>query len=137
MKKTLLIISILLNLIFIGVFLISLFAKRLPDQQALRLQSAYKISNGLLNGKIKPEDVLTENKWYLLNKGYLDSYAVVYHFEYDDNSWNCAIGPMHPPYGPGVIFDSQGEIKIYKAQDFIKNHPYLKKEKTTEQEDQL
>ena len=126
MKKTLLIISILLNLIFIGVYLLSVFAKRLPDQQDLRLQSAYKISNGLLTGKIKPEDILTDEKWHVKNNNYifLDQYALIYHFEYDETSWKCAIGPMHPPYGPGVIFDSQGEIKIYKAQDFIKNQPY-------------
>ena len=72
MKKTIIIISLILNLTFVAVFIISSKAIRLPDQQSLRLQSAYKISNGLLKGKIKPEEVLSENKWYLLNKKYLD-----------------------------------------------------------------
>lgn len=126
MKKALIIISILLNLTFVGIFIILSIAKRLPDQQLLRLKSAYKISNGLLNGEIKPEDVLTENKWYLLNKEYLDSYAVVYYFEYDEKSWKCAIGPMHPHYGPGVVFDSEGKIEVYKEKYFIENQPYIK-----------
>ena len=126
MKKIFIIISILFNLAVVGYFLISSTANRLPDQQRLRLQSAYIISNGLLKGEIKPEEVLSENKWYLLNNNYLDKYARVYHFEYDDKSWTCAIGPMHPHYGPGIIFDSEGKIEVYKEKDFIENQPYIK-----------
>ena len=126
MKKTIIIISLILNLTFVGVFIITSKANRLADQQSLRLQSAYKISNGLLKGKIKPEEVLSENKWYLLNKNYLDKYARVYHFEYDEKSWTCAIGPLHPHYGPGIIFDSKGGIEVYKEKDFIENQPYMK-----------
>ena len=103
MKKSLLIISITFNILFIIGVIIYTKAKRLPDTKSLRIESAYKISHGLLSGKIKHEQMKSENNWFLSNNDYLDSYAVSYEFESRDNYWKCAIGPMHPHYGPGII----------------------------------
>ena len=92
MKKILIVIGVLVSLVLIGGYVAFSNAKRLPDLQKVRIQSAYKISNALLTGKIKPEDVLSENRWYLLNNDYMDKYAYLYHFEFNEKSWKCAIG---------------------------------------------
>ena len=114
-----------MNVCFFVAALFFIVAKKTGPYRDARIQSAYKISQGLLSGEIKKEDVLSENKWFLLNNSYLDKYALVYHFEHDAEKWKCAIGPMHPSYGPGIVFDSEGNLEIYKEAEFIETKPYL------------
>lgn len=115
-----------MNVCFVAAALFFIFVKKPDPHRDARIQSAYKISQALLSGEIKNEDVLSENKWFLLNNNCLDKYALVYHFEYDAEKWKCAIGPMHPYYGPGIVFDSEGNLEIYKETEFIETKPYLK-----------
>ena len=127
MKKIIFALSVTLNIVFVLGILVFNNARRPGPKKGIRIQSAFKISQALSNGEVNKEDVLTEGNSYLRNHDYLDGHALVYHFEYDENSWKCAIGPMHPTYGPGVVFDSEGNIEVYKEKEFIDTEPYHKK----------
>ena len=124
MKKTLKIIIPTLVIAFLSFFTYSTLKKEPSKKEKLRIQSAHMIREALLSGKLQPENV---SSGYLYNHKYLDPYTLVYLFKGNNQNWQCAIGPIHPTYGAGIMFDSGGKIEIYKEKDFINNKPYLKR----------